>query len=367
LAKQAQINDNILKVLYLTGPLTSKELILSMQGLRKRTFFNTAMATMKKYSIEVDYLTLKSWGRMREIVQAIKALIVRDYYDIILTTTGTGLFLALVRFLLRWKKPYLFLIEWQVERNPILDLFLIPIFRNIDKIICVSSVQEKSFAKTLNVSINRIRYVPLGIDIDFFRPETDIISASDIILCVGDADRDDETLFKAVRNLPVKLIRVSDEFKVFQFYKVLLKDCLKPPILKAKFELLHAVSDLEMRELYAKSTLIIVPILKHSNQPAGLTVLLEAMAMGKPVIVTKGLITEDYVINGDTGIIINPDDANELKRMILELLDEDIKRKKLGNNARKFVEDNFTITKSTEELANILMQNACRNKKSILL
>lgn len=242
MAKRARVNDNTLKVLYLTGPLTSREIILSKRGFRKRTFFNSAMASMKKNSIEVDYLALKSWGQMREIVQAIKALIVRDYYDVILTATGTGLFLALVRFLLRWEKPYLFLIKWRVETNSILDPFLVQIFRrNVDKIICVSSAQKKSFAKILNISMNRIIYVPLGIDTDFFRLETDTISASDVVLCVGDADRDDETLFKAVRNLPVKLIRVSDESKVFEFYKTQQRDRSKSLKLKEKFVLLHAV------------------------------------------------------------------------------------------------------------------------------
>ena len=349
-------NHNTLKVLYLTGPLISKEICLSKRGIRKRSFFNSAMASMKKYSIEVYYLELQSWGLMNRFVQTLKTLFVLNRYNIILATTGAGLLLGLVRFFLHWEKPYLILVSWRVEKKKsILYPFFKQIYRrNVDNIICVSSAQKNIFAKFLNISKNRIIYVPLGIDTDFFKPEKNIISAEDLILCVGDADRDDKTLIKAVRNLPVQLTRVSDESKIFDFLKILQKDRSRFSNLKEKFVLLHAVSDLKLKELYAKSTMIVVPIHKHSNQPAGLTTLLEAMAMGKPVIVTKGLITEDYVINHETGIVIPPGDVDQIKNAILYLLDNNLERKRIGNNARKWVEDNFTIERSTEKLGHLL-------------
>lgn len=353
--KTLKADKNSLKVLYLTDPggFTYKKTKLIRCGLKKKSFFDSAMASMEKYSIKVDYMARKSWGVLNEVVQALKALIFLDNYDVVLTKKGAGVFLALMRFFLRWKKPYLLVVMWRVGSNSMLAPFIKRIIRTyVDKIICVSSVQKRIFARQLKVPENRIEYVPLGIDTNFFKPE--INPVDDFILCVGDADRDDETLVKAFMNLPIKLIRVSDESKVLERVGALIEAGLKHSNLKEKFVLLHGVSDLQLKKLYAKSRIVVVPIRRHSDQPAGLTALLEAMAMGKDVVVTKGLATEDYVINGETGIVINPGDADQLKSAILELLDDDLKCKKLGSNARRSVEEKFALKRSTKKLANLL-------------
>lgn len=348
-----------IKVLYLTSLgfnslFTHEKMELVRRGLAKRPFFDWAMSSMKKYSIKVDYMTFRSRKYLNRIAQTFKTLILLDNYDIILTDKGTGLILSLMRFLHPWKRPRarLLIIMWQVEIKSMLDSHIKRIIgMNIDNIICVSSVQKRTFATLLNISRWRIKYVPLGIDTTFFKPEPN--AAEDFILCVGDADRDDETLMKAVMDLPVKLVRVSDEQKNIE---VLRKQLIgsKPFYFKEKLTLLHKVSDIELEKLYAKSKVVVIPIRCHSNQPAGLTTLLEAMAMGKPVIVTKGLITEGYVINGKTGIVIQPGDVAQLKNAIMQLLDNDSKRRKIGNNARKRAEENFTLKRSTERLASLL-------------
>jgi glycosyltransferase involved in cell wall biosynthesis len=76
------------------------------------------------------------------------------------------------------------------------------------------------------------------------------------------------------------------------------------------------------------------------------------------------LITEDYVNNGETGIVITPNDVDHMKNMILQILDNKSERKRIGDNARKWVLDNATIEICTKNLANIL-QNSCCNKKLI--
>lgn len=348
-----KVNHKKLRILYLTYPFNIKEIGTSEQGIRKRTFFNFAMASMKKYSIEVDYLPTQSYYIMSQLLQTIKTIFFRKRYHIILTATGTGLLLALTRFFLRWEKPYLYLIKWRIETRSILDPLLKQIYRRyVDKIICVSSVQKEIFAKILNISKNRIINIPYGIDTEFFKPEINNISNNDVILCVGDTDRDDETLFKALKFLPFKLIRISDESKIFNSYKMQQRD-KKSSNLNKKFVLLHAVSDLTLKKSYAKSAIVIIPIYKSSNQPAGLTTLLEAMAMGKSVIVTKGLITEDYVINFKTGIVIPSDDVDNMKKAILQLLNNKLERKRIGNNARRWVEANFTIERNAEKLVHL--------------
>ena len=48
----------------------------------------------------------------------------------------------------------------------------------------------------------------------------------------------------------------------------------------------ETISDAEIREIYEKSRLTIVP-LKNSIQPSGQSVTLQSLSVGTPVIITK--------------------------------------------------------------------------------
>jgi len=83
--------------------------------------------------------------------------------------------------------------------------------------------------------------------------------------------------------------------------------------------------------------------------------------MGKAIIITRGLATQDYVIDRENAILVDPCDAHQLKNEMLWLLTHSSEYKKLGKNARKSVEEKFTMTKSTEKLANLLHNIVMKN------
>lgn len=311
---------------------------------------------MSKYLIKVDYIELKSWTTLSILAQGLKVLILRKNYDIILTTTGTGLFLALLRFLLPWKKPFISEILWQVDANnkyaeSIFDKLLKTTLRlNVDRIICVASSQEKSFSKSLRIPEKRIEYVPFGIDSVFFTPEENLPTVnSKIILFVGDAFRDELTLVRAIRNLPVKLVRVSDDHRIAEIYRQMKVE--SNSVALQNMVILTGISDLRLRQLYAESTIVVVPIISNCKEPAGLTSLLEAMSMGKTVIVTNGLNSEDYVVADKTGIIVEAMNPENMRKAIVKLLENDSERIRIGNCARQSVEENFNFERNVEKLA----------------
>jgi glycosyltransferase involved in cell wall biosynthesis len=347
-----------IKLLYLTGPrvFATEKMKLVAQGSKHKTFFDFAMTHMSEYSIEVDFMELNSWGAISVLAQSLKILVLKKKYDAILTTTGTGLFLALSRFLLRWKRPYLCEILWQVDVSgkqfrPILDKLLkITLRSNVDRIICVVSSQKKSFSQTLLIPESRVLYIPYGVDTDFFKPQKAPLKGN-ALLCVGDACRDELTLIKAIKNLPVKLVRVSDEPKISEVYKKMA--------IGSQVCVLTGISDTELKKLYIESQLVIVPILLSANEPAGLTCLLEAMAMGKTVIVTKGLNSEDYVVADKTGVIVEPENPVALRNAILQLLGNDSKSNRIGNCAHQYIKDNFNMDINAEKLARSIRELMC--------
>jgi glycogen(starch) synthase len=114
------------------------------------------------------------------------------------------------------------------------------------------------------------------------------------------------------------------------------------------------VSEEERLLYYAASDIAIFP---SKYEPFGI-VCLEAMSMGKPVIVgAKGVsgLKEQVIPVGPNrcGSHINPDDPNDIAKFAIELLKDEKLREKLGKNSRRRVLEEFTIDKVAEETINV--------------
>ncbi|MFX0140167.1 MAG: glycosyltransferase family 4 protein [Candidatus Hodarchaeota archaeon] len=101
----------------------------------------------------------------------------------------------------------------------------------------------------------------------------------------------------------------------------------------------------EVAHIYTISDFFIFPTLVD---PWGL-VLSEAMASGLPVIASKYAgATHDLVQNGVNGFVIDPENIKEMAQKILILLKNEKLRKKMGENAKKTIQERFTIEKSAQ-------------------
>lgn len=65
-------------------------------------------------------------------------------------------------------------------------------------------------------------------------------------------------------------------------------------------------------ELLRSCRVAVVALLSTSNRSGGMQTYLNAMALGKPVIVTDSMGVRDYIEPGVTGIVVPPDDATAL-------------------------------------------------------
>lgn len=76
--------------------------------------------------------------------------------------------------------------------------------------------------------------------------------------------------------------------------------------------------------------------------PSGQSVLLEAMAIEKPVVVTGTMALRDYVVEGTTAVPVPPDDGDALSRAVVSLYEAPEPRCHLAVNACSAIEDRFT-------------------------
>ena len=89
--------------------------------------------------------------------------------------------------------------------------------------------------------------------------------------------------------------------------------------------------------------------------------LLEAMALGIPSISTNVYAIPEAVKNGETGILIEPGDADALAGAIRKLKDDADQREKLGRRGRAWVLENFS-EKKVAEIAFRSYQESFENK-----
>lgn len=69
----------------------------------------------------------------------------------------------------------------------------------------------------------------------------------------------------------------------------------------------------------------------------------EASAMKNPVVATNVGGTSDAVIDGETGYLIEPGDADQIAKYVIKLLNDPQKQFKMGKRGRGHIAGNFTI------------------------
>lgn len=92
------------------------------------------------------------------------------------------------------------------------------------------------------------------------------------------------------------------------------------------------------------------------------TIMLEAMAMGKPVIASGVGGVYSIVRNNETGLMVPPSNSEQLAHRVLELLGDPAKARAIGERARSMVREQFGVEKmiqqTTELYRQVLSQDA---------
>jgi glycosyltransferase involved in cell wall biosynthesis len=84
-------------------------------------------------------------------------------------------------------------------------------------------------------------------------------------------------------------------------------------------------------------------------------VLLEAYALGKPVVATKVGGNPEIVLDGETGFLVSVQDTGKLAERILELAQEPNLRKEMGKKGCKYIKENFNFDIQTKKLKKLYL------------
>jgi len=91
--------------------------------------------------------------------------------------------------------------------------------------------------------------------------------------------------------------------------------------------------------LYEASDVIVLPSVANEDMPI---VILDAMAAGRPVVATRIAGIPEQVVDGHTGVLVDPGDVDGLASALAEVLADDEVRTSMGTAARERYRDLFT-------------------------
>jgi glycosyltransferase involved in cell wall biosynthesis len=216
-------------------------------------------------------------------------------------------------------------------------------YRRWDRVFVHSANQVERLTDALPHMAPLLRLVPYGVDVDFWSPSNERAEEDpSLVASAGREHRDYETLLAALPEDARLFVADHSAFSP-------RADRWAPTDWPSEVRR-GALAPADLRQLYARAAVVVVPIVP-TTFPAGVTTLLEAMAMGKPVIAsgTEGL--RQYVEDGVTGLIVPPRDALGLRRAISELLADSRLRSALGSAAREAVIARYSLDTYVSELA----------------
>ena len=220
-------------------------------------------------------------------------------------------------------------------------------YRTVDGIIVFSTNQRQSLARLLDVDEHFVRYVPFGVDSDWFAPQS--AGADDgFVLAVGrDRGRDWPTMLAAARatGLPTKIAcRSSDIAGLAVPHNV---------------EVLGYVDVESYRSLLHRARVSVVAI-SDVPYPSGQTVALESMAAAKATVVTQTSSLIDYLDDRVNALTVPVGDAQALANTITEAFEDAALRNHLGSGARAAVEKSFNARAMWAGVAAILDEVSSR-------
>ncbi|NEQ24649.1 MAG: glycosyltransferase family 4 protein [Microcoleus sp. SIO2G3] len=215
--------------------------------------------------------------------------------------------------------------------------------KDINRFIVHTSSEREIYSQWLGLPLERFEFVPLQV------PEIPVTYKEEtthpFILATGSACRDYPLLFEAVKKLNIRAVVVSGPRA--------LAGLSVPPQVETPFGLERQ----EILRLGQEARINVVPMTEE-GPTAGTRAIVEAMRMGRAVIATRRSGIEDYIKDGKTGILVEPNSLDDLVQAINKLWNDQELRDRIGQAAARYTAENCSDEAAGAAMGRILDQVA---------
>lgn len=228
-----------------------------------------------------------------------------------------------------------------------LPVRLLGLGRHVDNVLVYSSHQWEVARRLFSGPDQRVERIDFMVDTNFFRSsrprEMRTSHRRPVICAAGREFRDYPTLIEAARGLDADVIIASASPWSKRSDNARSAD-LPDNVTVTSF------THMELRAQLDESDLLVLP-LQATDFQAGITTILEAMSMGRPVVCTSTDGQNDVIIEGETGYYVPPGDPDALRAAIIRLLENPDEAIAMGKRGRELVEDRADVFRYAERFA----------------
>ena len=236
--------------------------------------------------------------------------------------------------------------------------------RRLPRIVTVSESSRHDIAAQMGVDASRMTVVPVGVDHTVFRPRPERPRIEGRIMVTSSSDvpmKGLVPLLEAVAKLrterEVELVVIGRPQQGGRVVRTIERLGLEPVV-----RCVRGISDDELAGLYAEAQVAVVPSLYEGfSLPA-----IEAMACGVPLVATTGgALPEVAGVDGETALLVTPDDPEALAGAVRRIFDDPALAERLGRGGRARVLGRFTweaTARGTAEQYRVVLDEHARRR-----
>jgi glycosyltransferase involved in cell wall biosynthesis len=206
---------------------------------------------------------------------------------------------------------------------------------NWTKLLPLSRAETNGLQMHLHLPVDRVETLHYAIDTEYYSNgiEHTTNNDTDFILSLGLSNRDYPTLLKAMAALPFVHGEISGTSAWVRHDAGFEEEPIPNNVRIVNYDHPSVI-----RDAYARSRFVVIPLHAGTTQwSAGSASVLQPQAMGKPVIATHIPGLTDYVLDGETGFLVDGDDPKSMADAIEYLWKNPEKAKEMGRCAQEWV------------------------------
>jgi glycosyltransferase involved in cell wall biosynthesis len=273
----------------------------------------------------------------------------RRSYDVVFTDgEQVGMPLAALLWLCRRRPTHVMIVHILSPRKKTVPFRVLRLAKRVDLMFTYASAQRRLIVERLGGRSDQVVLTPFMVDTRYFAPDAVATVARPangrpLVCSAGLEFRDYPTLVEAARGLDADVVLAAASPWSRR------RDSSAGVDLPDNVEV-RRLGFADLRTLYADADVVVVPVVETDFQ-AGITTILEAMAMGKPVICTRTTGQIDTIVDGETGIYVPPGDPVALRGAIERLLSDPDLAGRLGAAARRWAVEHADVAVYARRLA----------------